>query len=133
MSEQRKYQYDVFISYRWVEPDMSWVREEFAPALRAAGLNVCLDVEDFTPGKDLILEMERAGLSSRHIVCVLSPDYFGDNRMVNFESLMARRMDPGGSNSLLIPLMLRETTIPERLRGLISIDWTQSDNHYREW
>jgi hypothetical protein len=133
MNEQRGFQYDVFISYRWVEPDKSWVREQLAPALKEAGLNVCLDIEDFAPGKELIMEMERAGQSSRHVICVLSPDYFNDNGMVNFEILMARRSDPGGNDSRLIPLVLRETTIPERLGGLIPIDWTRPDNLSKEW
>ena len=46
----------VFISYRWVDPDQKWVREQLAPALRRAGLSVLLDVDDFVPGRDLILE-----------------------------------------------------------------------------
>ena len=88
--------HDVFISYRWVDPDQTWVREQLAPALRNAGLEVLLDVDDFVPGPDIILEMTRAGHESRCVLCVLSPDYFDGNRMVAFESLMARRHDPAG-------------------------------------
>src|SRR4051794_21232165 len=99
--------YDVFISYRWVEPDQSWGGEELFPALVGAGLSVCLDVEDFVPGRDLISEMTRAGTESRHALCVISPDYFDGNRMAAFESLMARRFDPGGTESRLMPLILR--------------------------
>ena len=77
--------HDVFISYRWVDPDQRWVREQLAPALRNAGLAVLLDVDDFVPGRDLILEMTRAGHESRRVLCVLSPDYFDGNRMVAFE------------------------------------------------
>src|SRR5690349_10161186 len=96
--------YDVFISYRWVTPDQEWVREQLYPALVAAGLKVCLDVEDFVPGRDLIIEMERAGKESRRVICVISPEYFEDGRMVEFESLSVRRRDPAGRESLLIPL-----------------------------
>jgi hypothetical protein len=77
--------YDVFVSYRWVEPDQTWVREQLVPALKSAGLKVCLDVEDFVPGSDLILEMNRAGTQSRKALCILSPDYFDGNRMVAFD------------------------------------------------
>ena len=83
-----------------------------------------LDVDDFVPGRDLVLEMTRAGHESRRVLCVLSPDYFDGNRMVAFESLMARRLDPSGSEPVLIPLVLRSSELPEWLRGLIPIDWT---------
>ena len=125
--------YDVFISYRWVDPDQTWVREQLAPALRNSGLEVLLDVDDFVPGRDLILEMSRAGRESRHVLCVLSPDYFDGNRMVAFESLMARRLDPSGSQPGLIPLVLRSSELPEWLRGLIPLDWTDPNYHAREW
>jgi TIR domain len=125
--------HDVFISYRWVDPDQTWVREQLAPALRNSALAVLLDVDDFVPGRDLILEMTRAGRESRHVLWVLSPDYFDGNRMVAFESLMARRLDPSGDEPGLIPLMLRSCKLPEWLRGLIPIDWTNSSYHAREW
>jgi len=76
------YVYDVFVSYRWVEPDRGWVRKQLVPALKIADLRVCLDVQDFLPGRDLILEMTRAGRESRRAICVLSPDYFDGNRLV---------------------------------------------------
>src|SRR5687768_5393777 len=127
------FEYDVFISYRWVDPDKGWVRQQLVPALQAAGLKVCLDVEDFVPGRDLILEMTRAGQSSRRALCVLSDDYFVDDRMVHFESLMIRRRNPSGSDSILVPLVLRTTKQPEWMRGLVPIDWTDDRNHRREW
>lgn len=119
--------YDVFVSYRWVEPDMSWVRGHFVPALKVAGLRVCLDVQDFIPGRDLILEMTRAGRESCRAVCVLSPDYFDGDRFGYFESLMFRRSDPSGREGRLIPLLLRTCCIPEWLHGLIPVDWTCPD------
>jgi hypothetical protein len=127
------FDYDVFVSYRWVEPDQTWVRDEFVPALKSAGLTVCVDVEDFVPGRDLILEMSRAGKQSRRAICVLSPDYFEGNRMVGFESLMTRRSDPSGTESHLIPFVLRKCVMPDWLRGLIPIDWTNPVHHSREW
>jgi hypothetical protein len=123
---------DVFVSYRWVEPDQVWVRELLVPALRAAGLRVMLDVDDFVPGRDLILEMTRAE-QCRFVIAVLSPDYFDGDRLAHFESLMARRIDPGGRTSHLIPLILRPVTIPEWLRGLVPIDWTNPREYTREW
>jgi hypothetical protein len=133
MNREGNFHYDVFVSYRWVTPDQEWVRNQLVPALKQAGLSVCLDVEDFVPGRDLILEMSRAGTESRQAICVLSPDYFDGNRMVGFESLMARRFDPSGGESKLIPLVIRKTEVPEFIRGLVPIDWTSPENHMREW
>jgi nucleoside phosphorylase len=125
--------YDVFISYRWISPDQEWVRDQLYQHLLEAGVKVILDVEDFLPGRDLTLEMERAGNESHHVLCVISPEYFEEGRMVEFESLSARRRDPAGRNSFLIPLILRQASIPDRIRGLISIDWTNPKHHLREW
>lgn len=132
-AQENAAQYDVFVSYRWIEPDQTWVRQSLVPALRAAGLRVFLDVEDFVPGRDIILEMSRAGLESRRALCILTPDYFEGARMVGFESQIARRRDPTGNESHLIPLVLRPTELPEWIRGLIPVDWTDPDSHLREW
>src|SRR5215472_13527046 len=125
--------FDVFVSYRWTDPDQVWVRSSLYPALQAAGLRVLLDVEDFVPGRDLMLEMTRASQESRHLLCVLSPDYFNGARMVHFEALMARRGDPSGTQSRLIPLVLRTVEVPEWLRGLVPVDWTIPTYREREW
>jgi hypothetical protein len=127
------YPFDVFVSYRWVSPDQHWVREQLEPALMGAGLRVFLDVNDFVPGRDLILEMTRAGAESARALCIMSPDHFEGNRMVSFESLAARRKDPSGAESRLIPLLLRRTDIPEWLRGLVPVDWTDERGLAREW
>jgi hypothetical protein len=40
-------EYDVFVSYSHQDPDLTWVRQELVPRLRAAGLRVCLDPPDW--------------------------------------------------------------------------------------
>lgn len=133
MSDDNPYKYDVFISYRWIEPDQSWVRNQLEPALENAGLNVLLDVHDFVPGRAPIVEMARAGKESKHGLCVLSPDYVkGLHGWVGLESFMLRSMDPTGTESLLIPFILRRTKLPPHLE-LIAIDWTDPANHKHEW
>jgi hypothetical protein len=133
VSSDKDFRYDVFLSYRWVEPDESWVRYELYPALQRAGLRVCLDVEDFAPGRDVMLEMDRAGTQSRHILCVLSPEYFEGNRMTWFESQAARSSDPAGSASTLVPLMLRDTQTPNWMKNVIRVNWVDESGHAREW
>jgi len=111
---------------------MSWVRNELVPALRAAGLQVCLDVEDFVPGRDPIQEMTRAGQESRHALCIMSPDYFANNRFVQLEALSARAGDPAGTQSSLIPFILREVDPPLWAR-LIPVRWTTPEARPTEW
>lgn len=126
--------YDVFLSYRWIDPDQTWVREQFVPALEAAGLRVCLDIRDFTPGIDAVLEMDRALHESRKAICVLSPEYFEARRHTNFEVLWLRHADAGASVGRLIPLILRPAELPAWIAGLVPIDWTNPDlaNEWRK-
>lgn len=134
MTDETKYHYDVFISYRRVDPDQGWVHNQLRPALQNAGLKVFVDATDFVPGRDLMQEMRRASTESRRGICVLSPDYFADSaQMAAFEWLMLRRFDPTGRDSRLIPIILRETKLPEEIRGLVPVDWTHSANHAQEW
>lgn len=133
MSDEKTFKYDVFISYRWIEPDLSWVRTQLEPALKNAGLEVLLDFNNFVPGRAPIVEMARAGKESKHGLCVLSPDYVKAlHGWVGLESFMLRSMDPTGTESLLIPFILRRTELPPHLE-LIAIDWTNPANHKHEW
>jgi tetratricopeptide (TPR) repeat protein len=127
------HRYDVLVSYRWVSPDQEWVREELLPALRSAGLSVFLDIEDFVPGRNVLLEMTRAGQGSRKVICVLSPEYFEGGRMAYFKSLAARASDSSGADSRLIPLVYRSTTLPIWLSHLVSVDWTEASDRPTEW
>jgi hypothetical protein len=127
--------WDVFVSYRWVEPDQTWVRTKLVPQLQAAGLRVLLDVAEdgFVAGRDAISEMTRAGRESQRTLSIWTPEYFADDRSVWFESLQARRRDPQGRHSALVPLLLRHTDIPGEFYGLISIDWTDPARRPTEW
>jgi serine/threonine protein kinase len=54
--------------------------------------------------------------------------------MVHFESQMRRRQDPAGTQSALIPMIVRPSSLPEWIRGLVPLDWTGSDSERRrEW
>ena len=127
--------WDVFVSYRWVNPDQEWVRTELVPQLRVAGLRVLLDVAEdgFVAGRDAICEMTRAGRECQRTLSVWTPDYFADDRAVWFESLQARRRDPQGRHSALVPLLLRDTEIPGEFKGLVPIDWTDPARRATEW
>lgn len=84
--------HDVFVSYRWVEPDRSFVRERLVPALEERGLTVCLDTTDFRIGHPILREMERAVLDSRYTLSVLTPAYEASG-MTDVERIMAQHLD----------------------------------------
>jgi len=128
-----KVQYDVFVSYRRVSPDQEWVREQLVPALRHVGLKVLLDVDDFVPGRNLILEMTRANEESQRTLCVLSPEYFESGRMVQFESLTALADAPTGQDSRLIPMIVRPVALPVWLKNIVPVDWTVPAARQRQW
>ncbi len=73
MTHQPDSRYDVFISY--ASTDRAWIRGELARRLEASGLRVCVDVRDFELGAPRATELERAILSSRKTVLILTPAY----------------------------------------------------------
>jgi WD40 repeat protein len=81
---------DVFLSYRHREPHATWVRETLAPALKAEGYSVIVDMNDFTPGRSLIDDMEKAA-QARLTVAVIDSSY-GESGFVQFERRLASRL-----------------------------------------
>lgn len=114
--------YDVFISY--AHADQGWVLDQLLPTLETAGLRVCLDVRDFTPGAPTIAEIERAIVDSHKTLLVLTPDYL-DSAWAEFESILIQTLDPGARQRRLIPLLLKSCTLPPRIRSLEAIDLTR--------
>lgn len=129
---EEKYIYDVFISYRWVDPDKSWARNKLVPALERAGLRVCIDFEDFGPGRKILEEMDKAGIRSRNVLAIVSPDYCADGHMTNLEWKASRERDLSDGNISLIPLVVRKTNINELLDGYVSVDYTGSLEECRQ-
>jgi hypothetical protein len=125
--------HDVFVSYRWVSPEQEWVRDALAPALRAAGLKPIVDVEDFVPGRDLTLEMQRAVQTSRHTLCVVTPAFCDGERKSHLETLLTRDRDPTGAASALVPLLLKTAELPLWMRTLVPVDWREPAARVREW
>jgi hypothetical protein len=102
--------YDVFISYRHQEPDLTWVRSQLVPRLSFEGLRVCLDVESFRLGAPLVLEMGRAVESSTYTLAVLSPAYI-ESTFTELESVLAEHLGLEERERRLIVVM-REFTRP---------------------
>ena len=95
--------FDVFVSYRQRDPDRGWVRSVLVPYLKAAGLRVFIDYEEFRLGAPLVSEMARGVEQSRFTLAVLSPGYLESN-FTQLESVMAEHMGLEHSEHRLVAI-----------------------------
>jgi TIR domain len=116
-------QYDVFISYRQREPDMSWVRKKLAPALSARKIRVFIDYRCFRLGAPVLKEMERGVIQSRYTLAVLSPEYLGSN-FTEVENLMADHLGLVESRRRMLAVMFRECDPGIRMSFRLWLDMT---------
>lgn len=130
MDDQSQFAYDVFISYS--HADRNWVRGELLKQLEASGLRVCIDYRDFRPGAPSVTEMERAVLTSRKTLLVLTPDYVA-SVWAEFESLMLQTLDPAARQRRIIPLLKARVELPLRIRYLNSADFSDPLDQALAW
>ncbi len=118
--------YDVFVSYRFQEPDRTWVRKPLLKALEARGLKVCVDYRDFRLGAPLVKEMERAVEQSRYTLAVLTPAYLKSN-FTDLETILAQHVGLEKSQRRLLCIM-REPCEPRLgLRTQLWLDMTDDE------
>ena len=108
------YKYDLFISYRHVEPDQTWVKKQLVPALEKAGVKICYDknFRCFRLGEPLIKSMENAVLNSRYTVTILSPDY-EQSGFTELENLLAQHLESENRHKRLLSILYRECNVGE--------------------
>lgn len=102
------YEYDVFISYRRIDPVRGWVQNHFFPLLRmwlhesfpAKHRPVVFIDQEIETGAQWADELRYALLKSKCLVCVWSPSYFGQHwclaewlSMREREKLLQKRAD----------------------------------------
>lgn len=119
------YKYDLFLSYRHLDPDQQWVKKQLVPALTNAGLSVCFDgdYKCFRAGEPIIKSMEKAVVNSRYTVAIFTPDY-EESGFTELENLMAQHLETEasqvvGKNKRLIGVLYRDCdmqTLSLRLR-----------------
>ncbi|MFN8528553.1 MAG: toll/interleukin-1 receptor domain-containing protein [Anaerolineae bacterium] len=123
MTPNTEFTHDVFISYRRVEPDLSWVREHLLPALKACGLKPFIDEVDFILGEPLVKELERGVTCCRYTLAVMTPAY-QQSAWVEMESLMAQHLGIEQSTRRLIAVMREPCDPPLRIRFSLWLDMT---------
>ncbi len=98
---------DYFISYN--RADVGWAKW-IDWHLRQAGYTTLVQVFDFRPGCNFVLEMERATRGAERTIAVLSPDYL-DALYTHPEWAAAFARDPTGEKRLLVPVQVRECAL----------------------
>jgi hypothetical protein len=109
---------DFFISY--TQKDVKWA-SWIAWELQQANYTCVIQDRDFRPGQNFITLMRRGLAGSRHVIAVLSPDYF-ESQYANAELDAALAEDPRGALARLIPVRVRNCQLDPMLRGRIYID-----------
>jgi len=130
MADQTQFDYDVFISYS--HADKVWVRGELLKRLEASGLRACIDTRDFRPGAPSVTEMERAVLTSRKTVLVLTPDYVA-SAWTEFETLMLQTLDPAARQRRIVPLLKAHVELPLRISYLSYVDFSDPQDEALAW
>ncbi|MBI5302709.1 MAG: toll/interleukin-1 receptor domain-containing protein [Chloroflexi bacterium] len=115
---------DLFISYSHY--DAAWVRAHLLPPLEAAGIAVLIDFRDFEPGAPSVTEMERAVLTTRKTLLVITLRYLA-SEWTAFENILAQTLDPAARQRRVIPLLLERCELPLRIRMLTYLDFSQPD------
>jgi hypothetical protein len=98
----------VFISYSRRDAD---IVEKIVSELEAAGIDVWLDREDITPGKQWRAQIVEAIDTADAFVINLSPNSAASDNVLKELNLAEEALDP-----FILPVMLSEMKIPNQLR-----------------
>jgi len=108
-----------FISY--TSSDEAWARW-IAWELNRAGYTYRLQAEHFPPGTRFINEMRTWLDNSDHVLAVMSEEYFR-SRIASLEMQSAIAEDPLGLARRVIPIRIKEFTLPSLFNDLVYIDF----------
>lgn len=119
------FKYDVFISYSHHEPDRSWTHQILVPKLEERAIRVCIDSQ-FSLGRIIINQMERAVENSRYTLAVLSPAYLESN-FAELENYLAEHVGLELGERRLLAVM-RESCRPRlSMRARLWLDMQNAD------
>jgi len=116
-------QKDFFISY--TSADRQWA-EWIAWHLEKAGYTTVIQVWDFHPGSNFVLEMQRALENSRRAIAVLSSRYL-QSAYCQAEWAAAFTEDPTGEKGILIPVRVEQCELKGLHKAIVFIDLVQKD------
>jgi len=109
---------DFFISYN--STDKTWA-EWIAWQLEEAGYSLIIQAWDFRPGRNFVLEMQKAAAQCARTLAVLSP-YYLDAEFTHPEWAAAFAQDPKGEKGKLLAVRVRDCELSGLLAPIIYID-----------
>jgi Caspase domain/TIR domain len=124
--------HDVYVSY--ADADSPWVWEVLVRGLERAGVRVAVSDDVAEPGVARVVNAERGIRQSRRTVVVLSEQYL-DDRMAEFENVLAQTMGVDEGTHRLIPVKAAPfdpARLPTRLSMLTAVDLTRPERAGRE-
>jgi hypothetical protein len=128
-----EFRHDVYISY--ADADSRWVWEVLVPGLERVGVRVAVSDDVAEPGVARVVNAERGIRQSRRTVVVLSEQYL-DDRMTEFENVLAQTMGVDEGSHRLIPVKagpFDPARLPTRLAMLTAVDLTRRERAGREF
>jgi Sulfatase-modifying factor enzyme 1/TIR domain len=111
---------ELFVAY--AESDSDWVHGFLLPELGLDRQSV-LTPQDFRPGAAVVQELERAVVTARCTVMVLSPA-FGMSQWSAFAELLASHDSLSRNSDRLVPVLLQPYDLPLRLNFRVQLDCT---------
>jgi hypothetical protein len=114
---------DFFISYNKADAEMAiWINWQ----LKSVGYTTIIQAEDFGPGDNFVLAMQKAATEAARTIAVLSPDYL-QAKFTAPEWAAAFAQDPMGERRLLIPVRVRPVELTGLLKAIVYIDLVDKD------
>ena len=112
--EEKGYKYDAFISYS--SRDIEFV-EKLYRKLTNDGVHCFFDKKSVEWGENFVLALEKGLEESKHVVIIMSPDYFKSD-WAKIERVVTQMQDPANLQRKILPIMRRDTEIPGFLKSI---------------
>lgn len=127
MTEQQKKK-DFFISYNRADEEKAiWIN----CILKLNGYTTVIQAEDFGPGNNFVLAMDKAATEATRTIAVLSPDYL-QSKFTAPEWAAAFVQDPMGEQRIFIPVKVRPVEVTGLLKAIVYIDLVDIDEEEAE-
>lgn len=123
---EKKFRYDVYISYAETESDDTWVWETLIPLLEKADLRVVVSEEVQQAGVDRVVSIPRGINQAKRILIVLSNAYLTDN-WLRFEEVIADTIGIEEGSYRLFPVQIetiQNGELPMHIKRMVIKDLT---------
>ncbi|MDR1264404.1 MAG: TIR domain-containing protein [Propionibacteriaceae bacterium] len=115
--------WDVFLSHSSKDKDRA---RRLKIALEKSGVTVWFDEDQIQPGDSIPLAVEEGIEASTAVIVCLSPDFLASD-WTTAERAAFTYTDPANRSRTMIPVLLRDCTVPKGLAHLKRVDYRTAD------